>query len=122
MRRLAVFAVILGALLIACSSERSGPLVIEDPAAIEADYEYVIPLGTGDRFDAGEVVDILPAAIDAEVGEVIRIINQDDRDHLIGPFFVGANETLTQQFANPGEFSGLCTVHPSGQFALNVSP
>lgn len=54
------------------------------------------------------------------VGEVIRIVNEDDRGHLVGPFFVGANETLIQRFTSPGEFIGECTVHPSGQLVLTV--
>jgi hypothetical protein len=106
----------------ACGSDagRDGALVVEDPTAVEADYEYVIPLGTGARFDAGEVVEILPGEMTVRVGEVMRIINQDDRQHLIGPFFVGAGETLTQRFASAGEFTGICTVHPSGEFVLTV--
>ena len=55
-----------------------------------------------------------------QVGEVIEIVNEDDRGHLIGPFFVGAGETLTQRFASPGEFIGICTVHPSGEIVVTV--
>ena len=119
MRRLVVVVLALGLAATACSQER-GPLVIDDPTAVEADYEYVIPPGTGARFDAGETVDILPATLEVRVGEVLRIINQDEREHLVGPFYVGAGETLTQQFANEGDFTGICTVHPSGQFVLHV--
>ncbi|MDX1691075.1 MAG: hypothetical protein R3290_08650 [Acidimicrobiia bacterium] len=120
MRRIAAVVLLLGLVTAACSDDRGGPLVIEDPLAVEADYEYVIPPGTGERFDSGEIVDILPATLEVEVGEVLRIVNQDDREHLVGPFYVGAGETVTQQFANPGEFTGICTVHPSGQFVLRV--
>jgi hypothetical protein len=113
---------ILPLVLAACGDDdgRDGALVVEDPTAVEADYEYVIPPGTGDRFDRGETVEILPGEMTVQVGEVMRIINQDDRQHLIGPFFVGPGETLTQRFASPGEFTGLCTVHPSGEFVLVV--
>lgn len=105
----------------ACSGgEPDGALVVEDPTAIAADYEFIIPFGTGARFDAGDAVEILPGAMTVRVGEVMRIINQDNRDHLIGPFFVGAGEVLVQRFASPGEFTGLCTVHPSGAFVLTV--
>ena len=123
MRRLLLAGVVMVALAIAaCGSDagRDGALVVEGPTAVEADYEYVIPLGTGARFDAGEVVEILPGEMTVRVGEVMRIINQDDRQHLIGPFFVGAGETLTQRFASAGEFTGICTVHPSGEFVLTV--
>jgi plastocyanin len=108
-------------LLAACGGDgRDGALVIEDPTAVEADYTYTIPPGTGAKFEAGEYVEILPGELTVRVGEVMRIVNQDDRNHLIGPFFVGAGETLTQRFSTAGEFTGLCTVHPSGQFMLKV--
>lgn len=115
--------VALSLVVAACGSDdRDGALVVADPDATTFQYDYFIPEGTGDRFDAGEIIEILPAELEVAVGEVLRIVNEDDRDHLVGPFFVGAGETLTQRFSTPGEFEGLCTVHPSGQFVLVVNP
>ena len=101
---------------------RSGALVESELDSVRADYTYTIPPGTGAIFDSGGSVDILPAELTVHVGEVMRIVNEDDRNHLIGPFYVGAGETLTPRFASPGDYSGLCTVHPSGQFVLRVLP
>ena len=121
-RRLGLLVGVLALVAAACGGGgRDGALVVPDPTATSADYEYVIPAGTGARFDAGEVVDILPGEMVVKVGEVLRIVNEDDRNHLIGPFFVGAGETLTQRFSTAGEFTGVCTVHPSGQFVLEVT-
>ncbi len=119
-RRVLPFLLFLVVAACGGDADRDGALVVEDPTAMEVDYEYLIPLGTGERFDAGEVVEILPGEMTVRVGEVMRIVNQDDRQHLIGPFFVGPGETLTQPFASAGEFTGLCTVHPSGEFVLRV--
>lgn len=96
-------------------------LVVPDPTADSYDYDYEIPLGTGERFDNGENIEIIPATLEVNVGEVLRIVNLDDRGHLIGPFYVGEGETLVQRFSRPGEFEGECTVHPSGQFVLKVN-
>lgn len=96
------------------------PIVSDDDVDGAAEYEYVIPLGAGEALDAGEPLEILPAELTVTVGETIRITNEDDRGHLVGPFFVGAHETLTQRFTAPGEFIGACTVHPSGQIVLTV--
>jgi len=106
----------------ACGGGETGPLVVADVDSVAADYVYTIPAGTGAIFDSGGSVDILPAELIVHVGEVMRIINEDDRNHLIGPFYVGAGETLTQRFSTRGDFTGLCTVHPSGQFVLRVEP
>lgn len=117
------FAVV-GALAGCGSSDdaATAPDVSAVAADVEATYEYTIPRGAGVALDAGEPLEILPAELDARVGETIRIVNDDDRGHNVGPFFVGAGETVSQRFSTAGEFVGVCTVHPSGQFVLVVSP
>ena len=104
----------------ACSSGDGGALIEAEAEATAADYQYLIPAGTADRIADGELVEILPAELAVNVGEVIRIVNEDDEGHFVGIFFVGAGETVTQRFASPGEFVGQCTVHPSGQLSLKV--
>ncbi|WCO67430.1 hypothetical protein PO878_01690 [Iamia majanohamensis] len=114
-------AALLGAtLLAACGGDDVGDLAVEQSEEA-ADFSYVIPEGAGEALDRGEPLEILPAELDAEVGQVIEIDNEDERGHLVGPFFVGAGETLRQRFSSPGEFTGECTVHPSGQITLTVS-
>ncbi len=108
--------------LAGCGSDTSSDPATEVVDSVDAaTYEYVIPLGAGEALDAGTPLEILPGELEVRVGETIRIVNNDDRGHSVGPFFVGANETLTQQFSSPGEFVGICTVHPSGEFVLVVS-
>lgn len=106
-------------LLAGCSSEPE-TLFADDPGSVDADYLYTIPAGSGAAIDQGEPLEILPAELQVKVGEVIVIVNEDDRGHLIGPFFVGAGETLRQKFSSPGTFIGECSVHPSGQITLEV--
>lgn len=118
--KLLLVALLEVGLLASCSGGEDG-LTFDDSATLDADYEFVIPLGAGERIDAGEPLEILPARLDVRVGEVIRIVNNDDRGHLVGPFYVGANEELSQQFSSPGELIGECTVHPSGQLIVSVT-
>jgi plastocyanin len=123
LRRARVFAAVAlaWAAVAACGSDPSGPLITDAPSAGEADYTYVIPEGTADRLEAGELVEIIPAQLDVKVGEVIRVVNEDDEGHFVGIFYVGAGETVTQRFASPGEYVGQCSVHPSGQLTLTIS-
>lgn len=104
----------------ACSGG-SDTIEVDDAAAAAADYSFSIPPGAGEAYDRGEPLEVLPATLDVRVGEVIEIVNDDDRGHLIGPFFVGAGETLRQRFRSPGTYVGVCTVHPSGELSLKVS-
>jgi len=102
----------------ACGTDQG---VEAQPAAEgTADYRYVVPAGSGEAIDRGEVLDLFPAALEVQVGEVIEIVNDDDRGHLVGPFFIGANETIRQELSSPGEYEGICTVHSSGRFVLTV--
>ena len=129
MRRAALLALVAaaavgggayGIVLAVSEGGQDGPGAVEVSVG-EADYAFEIPAETGTRLDAGEEVELLPARIDARVGEVIRIVNRDDRGYLLGPFYVGPNETLSQQFTSAGTFQGACQVHPSGQLELVVS-
>jgi len=115
-----IVAVVMALTATACGTDGSGALVVDDADSVAADYEYLIPAGTGDRIEAGELVEILPAQLDVNVGEVIRIVNEDSRGHFVGIFYVGVGETVTQRFASPGEFQGACSVHPSGELTLTV--
>lgn len=111
---------IAAAVVVASCGSGSEALVVDDTGTESATYEFLIPAGTGDRIEAGELVEILPARLDVQVGETIRIVNEDSRGHFVGIFYVGEGETVTQRFASPGEFQGACTVHPSGQLSLVV--
>jgi plastocyanin len=96
------------------------PVTVNGAATVVPEYDVVIPAGSGARIDAGEQLDILPAELVVRVGESIRIVNHDDRGHVVGIFYVGAGETLIQTFTTAGELSGDCSVHPSGRFTLKV--
>jgi hypothetical protein len=123
-RRLAVAGVLaFGLAVVGCGGgdDHSGPGIVPANDSESATYEYVIPLGAGDALDAGTPLEILPAELEVSVGESIRIVNNDERGHNVGPFFVGAHETLSQRFSSAGEFAGVCTVHPSGEFVLVVN-
>ena len=114
-------AVSLG--VVGCSGDgAAGPGLTPAAQAGEATYEYTIPLGAGEALDAGTPLEILPGELVTKVGETIRIVNEDDRGHNVGPWFIGANETLNQEFTSAGEFEGVCTVHPSGELILVVEP
>jgi hypothetical protein len=119
---LAVGAVVAGAGLAACGgSGASRPLSAVVTGAARPDWEFVIPLGTAERLARGEQVFIMPSPLDVKVGQVISIRNDDDKAQLVGPFFVGAHQTMVQRFASPGTLQGACQIHPSGQLVVNIS-
>ena len=120
-RRLITILGILALVVVgACSEGRTVALVVDDPGVSQADYDYLIPLGTGERIRAGDDVEILPEQLDVNVGDTIRIVNEDGEGHFVGIFYVGAGEIVTQRFSSPGEYTGQCTIHPSGKLSLRI--
>lgn len=116
--------VIVGAYLIGTGSGDDAPSagidVTRADAATEFQHDYVIPAGTAGRIEAGEPIEIVPAELVVEVGDALRIVNEDSSDHVVGVFFVAAGETLTQRFNSEAVLAGECSVHPSGAFTLRV--
>lgn len=90
----------------------------DDVTAFE--YDFFIPAGTAERLANGEPVDLVPRRLSVRVGETIRIVNADSEGHVVGVFYVGPGESLTKRFTAPGELSGTCTVHSTGEFTLRV--
>ncbi len=85
-----------------------------------ADFDYIVPLGTSSRAAAGETIEIMPAELQARVGQVIRIRNLDRRAVDVGPFRVPAQSTLVQRFTKPGTFIGVCVLSPTGSARIVV--
>lgn len=86
-----------------------------------SDYTIVVPVGTGERIDAGEPVDLMPADLALGVNDTLVIQNEDVRTHIVGPFTVRAGETIRHQFTQAGTYTGVCTVHSSGEVVITVS-
>lgn len=116
--------VLAGAYLIGASfgddAAPAGIDITDADDATEFQHDYVIPLGTAERIEAGEPIEIVPAELVVEVGDALRIVNADSSDHIVGVFFVAAGETLTQRFNSEAVLEGECSVHASGAFTLRV--
>lgn len=108
----------------ACGTDRntgselqSAPIGVDEAAT----YEYLVPFGTGNRLASGLTVEIMPQALAVKVGESIRIVNDDIRDFMVGPFFVQAGQTLAMRFTHAGVLSGACEINPDGEFVITVT-
>jgi hypothetical protein len=119
-RRLVGFALVVAAVVGVIGCAGGGPHAARTSGEASPGLRYVIPAGTSAEIEAGRHIDLLPAELRARVGDVIQIVNRDDRGQVIGPFYVAARSTMTQRFTAPGTFVGRCTVHVSGQIRLTV--
>lgn len=121
---LAALAVVASpAALASCAGTERVQQVQTAPLAADeaATYEYVIPNGTGVALAAGQTVDLMPATLEAKVGESIRIINRDDEDFMVGPFFVKSKATVAMRFTREGTLVGTCDMNASGEITIHVT-
>lgn len=91
--------------------------------AASREYVIVIPEGTGARIAAGEDPGVIPEEIRLVLGQkdVLVIKNHDTVGHQISDFWVGAGETLRQEFHSPAIYQGSCTIHKNEQVHIIVS-
>jgi plastocyanin len=109
------------ALAIATSSddEASTP---RTPTRAPQTITYVIPPGTAERMQSGQLVDdVIPEYLDLVVGDTIVVENQDETTHQFGPIVVRAGETTDVTFFEPGRYQGACTVGDHDTVTIQVS-
>lgn len=80
-----------------------------------------VPAGYGAQLEADPTTEpLLPEVFTVSVGDTLRIINDDEVVHQIGPYTVGPGDTIEQTFTSPGRIEGICTFHPEGEVAILV--
>jgi hypothetical protein len=83
--------------------------------------EIVVPVGTQDRLDRGEVVSVMPAKLEFRVGDTLRIRNDDRADQYVGPYFVKAGKEFELQFGAPGRYEGLCDLSGGSSYEIVIT-
>ena len=83
-------------------------------------YRFVIPLGTARALASGANISLFPERLVIDKGDVIDLVNHDDQNDEVGPFFVAAFGELRQSVDRAGTYSGTCTLHRSGRVVIVV--
>ncbi len=83
--------------------------------------EIVIPAGTQDKLNRGELVDVMPAELTFRVGDIIRIRNDDTADQYAGPYLVQAGQQFELKFGAPGRYGGLCNLSGGATYSLVIT-
>ncbi len=80
-----------------------------------------VPAGYGAELEADPMTEpLLPEVFTVSVGDTLRIVNDDEVVHQIGPYTVGPGDTIEQTFTSPGRIEGICTFHPEGEVAILI--
>lgn len=98
-----------------------GVIVVTSLNKAEArEHRIVIPEGTGALIKEGKNPQVIPSEIHLKVGDTLVIENRDIVGHEISDLWIGAGETLRQEFRTVGVYKGACTVHPNAEVQIIV--
>ncbi len=112
-----ILAMVVGAVALAVVAFIVTTVAISSGTTVEV----VIPAGTGEAIDAGEQVDAVPTVIDLGVGDTLRIVNDDTRPHVLGPWTVLPGEEVTYTFDQAEDFSAACSAHVDRAVRIRAS-
>jgi hypothetical protein len=74
--------------------------------------------GSGAPHPAGG--DALPSTMKAEVGELIRLRDDNLKAAYVGQFYIPVGETVTMRITSARVLKGLCAAHPDSRFTITV--
>jgi hypothetical protein len=114
-RKLAIVAVLASTLLFAaCGGDDSSgakPKVVE----------IIVPAGTQDKLDRGEIVDVMPALLEFRVGDTLRVRNDDSHVQYAGPYRVLPGEQFELEYGAPGRYGGLCDLSGNARYEIVIT-
>jgi hypothetical protein len=120
-RRIAL-CLLLGLSLTWLMSEVAFWLLKDSSDHVPQAVELVIPPGTAARVAAGDTPPSIPADLSFVVGDALVVVNQDTRDHQLGPVWVPPGATARLSLNQAERFAYACTFRSSRTFGLDVRP
>ena len=100
----------------------SGLAGCSDDSSDEAETVVIeVPLGTAERQEAGEEIELMPSNLEMKVGDTLRVVNNDEAVQTVGPYTVAPGQTLRQTFTEPGEIVGMCSLSATGEVTITIT-
>lgn len=63
----------------------------------------------------------MPSVLQFEVGDTIRIRNEDVVDQSVGPYWVPAGEEFELTYGAPGRYEGVCPLSEGERYEIIVT-
>jgi plastocyanin len=83
--------------------------------------ELVVPRGTAEKLADGEAVTVMPTEMQFEVGDTLRIRNEDVEPQAVGPYRVAAGDEFEITFGSPGRFEGVCALAEGERYEIVIT-
>jgi len=104
-----IIALVVG--MVACGDTDDSPTT----------QELVVPLGTAEKLENGESVTVMPTEMHFDVGDTLRIRNEDVAPQAVGPYRVAAGDEFEITFGSPGRFEGVCTLAEGERYEIVIT-
>jgi hypothetical protein len=116
------FLIILGIsfVLVFVGSEVVYPLVRNDYDRAPQVVELVIPAGTAELVAEGQEVEGIPAELIFIVGDDLKVVNEDDAPHELGPLFIPPGTSATMRLEDASAYEYSCSFRPTEYLGLTV--
>jgi hypothetical protein len=112
---LGVLALVVGGIMLATN-------LLSDPE--EEGLVFVIPAGAADTLDVPTIDSAIEIPTDIRFGPddvaIITVRNEDSVANRAGPWVIGAGQTYTARFDEPGVYNFTCTVDESESVTVTV--
>lgn len=118
-KRVIIFSVI-SVIAVLGVSELSYRILSQQPARSPEIVEIVIPMGTGDRIQAGESVSDIAGEMVFMVGDTLVLHNQDLVDHQLGPLWIPAGGSASMELNMATSYAYSCSFQPSKYLDLTI--
>jgi len=82
--------------------------------------ELVIPAGTAERIAKGEQPPSIPNNMTFVVGDEFLVINQDSKDHQLGPLWIPAGASASLMLDSVQSYAYECSFQTGKYFGLDV--
>lgn len=106
---------------VAYATHHDGPTNTGAVSPPSRSYTFVVPPGTAAKQAQGVKVAIMPAVLHMKVGDHLVIHNHDVRLVTVGPYAVGAGQTIDQVMQFPSVVQGYCSLQPNGRLRIIVT-
>lgn len=83
-------------------------------------FQIIIPAGAAELVAHGETIPSLPEDAVYVIGDTLEVVNQDTKDHQLGPIWVPAGATGSLVLEEANKFSFSCSFSPSNYLGFDV--
>lgn len=114
-----LFSFLLGLVLAAITTELAY-FLLKKENRVPGIIELVIPAGTAELIRAGEAPPEIPRDMRFVVGDTLKVINEDDENHQLGPLWIPAESSASLKLETEENLVFECSFQAGSYLGITV--